>query len=550
MRKITRLIGLSAIALLLSHPATAVDAKYYGNRIVVKFKATTNGKSQILNADKMHALQTYTGKRFEHKRNMADGSHVLTVANSNPATMDQLVDQLRQRSDVEFAEIDYKRYPIAFSGGLTPPDDPDFNQQWHLLDNSTAANAGAVNAVGVWQNNITGNGVTIAVIDTGITLHRDLGSNVINGYDFINLDGNGQATTDSDDEAGRDNDASDPGDQVTQTEKNTKPTLRDDDGCFVSASSSWHGTLVSGVIAANTNNTLDIAGLAPNATVVVSRALGKCGGYNSDLMDAARWAAGLSIADSGVPANPNPAKIINLSLGGGGGCSQVEQSAISAIVAAGNVVVVAAGNESADSATSAPGNCKNTINVGATTRMGGQASYSNFGEGIDISAPGGSGVAANRILSTSQNKDVGLVTDTSTSNLEAVQGTSFSAPIVSGIIAMMLEKNAALTPQQIYGTLLANVTTFPTSVADSSTICTTTRCGAGIVNALAVYNALDNNNITSTPFPDKTSVASPSTSSELTPPTLPASGGGGGYFGAGSCLFALWLLRVFRRARH
>ena len=84
-------------------------------------------------------------------------------------------------------------------------------------------------------------------------------------------------------------------------------------GCGVS-DSSWHGTHVAGTIAANSNNGQGVAGINWNARILPVRVLGKCGGYNSDISDGIRWAAGLSVA--GVPANANPARVINLSLGG------------------------------------------------------------------------------------------------------------------------------------------------------------------------------------------------------------------------------------------
>lgn len=528
-----------ALTCLLPLPTLAIDGKFYGNQIIVKLK--DSGKARVMNAETMQTLSESAQAKLAFKRTTGDGAKVLFLDQaSSPQAMEKMVRRLYARSDVEYAEIDYKRYPTAFP--VDAPDDTLFTngEQWYLQDNSADADRGAINAAVVWPQ-LTGNGVTIAVVDTGITLHPDLnvGGNIIAGYDFISLDPDGSASTDGDGTDGRDSDARDNGDLVTADDKATIATFKDDSACSASSGgkSSWHGTLVTGVLAARTNNTTGLAGLVPNANILVSRALGKCGGYNSDLMDATRWSAGLSV--DGVPANANPAKIINLSLGGGGACSTTEQNAINAVTAAGAVVVVAAGNEGTDSVSAAPGNCTNTINVGATTRSGGETEYTNIGEEVDLSAPGGStrpaGGPITTIITTTQDKTIGFVTDNSTASYARIQGTSFSAPLVSGVIAMMLEKTPTLTPQQIYGTLLANVTTFPTGTAssqggDAARDCTVANCGAGILSAKKVFDALDSNLIVTQSFPAKESHAAANTETGVSPPTTTVVGGGGAIY--------------------
>ena len=98
------------------------------------------------------------------------------------------------------------------------------------------------------------------------------------------------------------------------------------------------------------------------------------------------WAVGMPVA--GVPTNPNPAQVINMSLGGATSCPQALQDAIDVALAQGTVITVAAGNESGNASDSAPANCSGVITVGAGTRTGDRASYSNFGVRVDISAPG------------------------------------------------------------------------------------------------------------------------------------------------------------------
>ncbi len=543
-------LATSIAVCLLSFNINAVETKFYGNQIIVKFK--NSGKSRIMNADTMQALSTTAQSKLVFKRTTGGGARVLFLDEaSSPQAMEKMVTRLNQRSDIEYAEIDYKRYPAAFPADA--PDDPFFTagEQWYLQNNSADSDRGAINAEAVWPQ-LTGSGVTIAVVDTGITQHPDLNisGNIIPGYDFIGLDPDGSASTDGDGDAtkGRDNDPRDTGDLVTSLDKDDIPTFKNEASCNASLSgrSSWHGTLVSGILGARTDNGMGIAGIAPNATILISRALGKCGGYNSDIMDAARWSAGLAV--NGVPANSNPAKIVNLSLGGSGACTTTEQDAINAITAAGTVVVVAAGNDDSDSVSSAPGNCTNTINVGATTRRGGKTTYTNVGEEVDLSAPGGSSSSANgpinTIITTIQNKTIGLVTDNSTAAYATVQGTSFSAPLVSGVIAMMLEKEPLLTPQQIYGTLLANATPFPTGTAntqggDADRDCTSTSCGTGILNAKMVFDALDSNNIVTRNFPIKESRAAANTDDTAASPPAESTGGGGG---GGATSFAYLIL--------
>ena len=182
------------------------------------------------------------------------------------------------------------------------------------------------------------------------------------GYDMID---DVESANDGD---GRDADASDPGNRL--------PPKR----------SSWHGTIMAGIIAAATNNEKGIAGVAGNAQLLPVRTQGVGGGHLSNVIDGLRWAAGLSVV--GVPHNPTPAQVINLSIGGRGACSGFLQSAVDDAVARGVVVVASAGNDNS-LAWQKPCNCANAICVGGHDRNGARASYSNFGAAVDIMAPGG-----------------------------------------------------------------------------------------------------------------------------------------------------------------
>ena len=143
---------------------------------------------------------------------------------------------------------------------------------------------------------------------------------------------------------------------------------------------------MAGTIAAVTNNSTGVAGTAFNARIVPIRALGLCGGSSSDIADAIVWASGGTV--SGVPANANPAEVINMSLGGNGTCSNTYQNAINGAVSRGTTVVVAAGNSNANVANFTPASCANVISVASITSAGARSSFSNFGTTIDISGPG------------------------------------------------------------------------------------------------------------------------------------------------------------------
>ncbi|AZR33912.1 S8 family peptidase [Xanthomonas vasicola] len=367
------------------------------------------------------------------------GGPMLLVADRKLDRVDSesLMRRLAADPAVKRVEVDILMRPLLV------PNDPGVPQQWAM-----GATAASLNIRPAWDRS-TGKGIVVAVIDTGITNHPDLAANVLPGYDFIvdpatARDGNARDAT-----------ATDQGDWAAANE------------CGPGASatnSSWHGTHVAGIVAAVGNNAVGVVGTAFNAKILPLRVLGRCGGYMSDIADAIVWAAGGKV--NGVPANPNPATVINLSLGGPGTCSATLNNAITAAVTRGSAVVVAAGNSNMDVSTSVPANCANVIAVAATTSAGAKASFSNFGNGVDIAAPGQS------IVST-------LNTGTTVPGNPAYavySGTSMAAPHVAGVVALMQSVALnPLTPATVKALLKASARPLP--------VACTQGCGAGLVDA-------------------------------------------------------------------
>jgi serine protease len=423
------------------------------DRLIVKYKDAKLGAATAATAmtSARQAIADRAGQQFGMRlqalRSTATGAHVFKidrkVSVKEAAALAQ--EMMARDSSIEYAE------PDLILRKMSTPTDPMYTQQWHYYETT-----GGLRLPAAWDSS-TGVGVKVAVIDTGIRPHADLSGQYVGGYDFIS------DATIGNDGNGRDADPTDPGDWTAAGE------------CAAgepASNSSWHGTHVSGTIAAATNNGVGVSGVAYGAKVVPVRVLGKCGGYTSDIADAIIWASGGTV--TGVPANANVAKVINMSLGGGGACGTTTQNAINSARSRGTVVIVAAGNENQNASNSNPANCAGVVTVAATNRNGARAPYSNYGTVVDVAAPGGD--ANGYILST-------LNAGTSSpgaDNYAGYQGTSMATPHVAGVAALMLAKNSALTPDDIEAKLKSTARPFPG---------TCTSCGTGIVDAAAAVAA-------------------------------------------------------------
>ncbi|HVF03827.1 MAG TPA: S8 family peptidase, partial [Frankiaceae bacterium] len=395
---------------------SAVENGRTYDRFIVHFgdSASANRSDEAARGE-IAAVERSSGHGLAFTRRLATTGVLLTVNRPLDAEESRrLMARFVERPTVEYVEPD-----VQMTATLTP-NDTSYTSQWHYYES-----VAGMNLPTAW-NTADGTGVTVAVLDTGITDHSDLNANVVAGYDFIS---NATAARDGN---GRDSNPADQGDWFGLGE------------CIgaISSNSSWHGTHVAGTIAAVTNNAKGVGGVAFNAKIQPVRVLGKCGGTAADIADAIIWASGGTV--SGVPANATPSKVINMSLGGSGSCGATYQNAINSAVSRGTTVVVAAGNNNADTSGYQPSSCANVVNVAASDRQGNRASYSNYGTTSDVTAPGGeTATLANGVLSTLNSG----TTTPAAESYQYYQGTSMATPHVAGLAALLLGEKS-MTPSE------------------------------------------------------------------------------------------------------
>lgn len=477
-------------------PAPRSRAASTSDQIIVKWRKGSMALMADPAAQRASKLSGAAGVSIQHKRSSSADTEVFKLSRAmNPTEMAAVLDSLNADPAVAFAVADQRRWAQLL------PTDPLVNQQWYFLSVEAAATRAEI----AWDTTTGSPATVVAVLDTGVRFeHPDLGrvesgGKLLAGYDFV------ADTLAANDGDGRDADATDPGDWVSATDRTQSPAAFGD--CDL-GNSSWHGTRVSSLIGALTNESQGLAGSDWNTQLLPVRVLGKCGGRDSDIIDAMRWSAGLSVA--GVPTNTTPAKIINLSLGGGGACSAAYQAAVDEIIANGSLIVASVGNEG--TVVSAPANCAGVLGVTGLRHIGSKVGFSNLGPGADIGAPGGNcvntGAGQPCLFSILVANNTGTTTPALSAYTDQINfnvGTSFAAPLVAGAAALVHAANPSLVPSQISAVLQGSAMPFPTTsstttaicrtptannLQDEECICTTSTCGAGMLNTAAAVSAV------------------------------------------------------------
>ena len=489
-------------------------------RVLVRLRTGSDGPEP---AERVARLGTSSGVSLRFARSLTGDIHVaiLLVAVDGERLAATLA-ALRADPAVEYADPDRRRH--AHAGA---PDDPLFGPspgtatgQWYLgapAPTAEGMSVAAVNALGAWSTTHGSAGIVIADLDTGVRFdHPDLlragsGGKLLPGYDFVGADGGGAGGGGStflsaNDGDGWDADPSDPGDWLSSTDL-THSVFSD----CTAENSSWHGTRTAGILGALTNNGTGIAGLAWNAWVLPVRVLGKCGGYDSDIIAGMLWAAGIAVA--GAPPNPYPARIINMSLGSPGACGAQSggyQDVIAQLNGRGVVVVISAGNEGG--AVDEPADCAGAIAVTGVRHIGTKVGFANVGAEVALAAPAGNCVNTGTPCLFSIDTTTNLGTTVPGANSYTNQtnfnvGTSFSAPMVAGIAALMLSVNGNLSAAEVAARLKAGARPFPVIATDTAGApipmckpatagaseaiecnCTTSTCGAGLADAQNAVN--------------------------------------------------------------
>lgn len=509
-----------------------------GRTVMVRRRGYAVAQAQTSSAD-VDALLARVGVPVAKSRQFTPSMHVLFLPKIlYGADVEAALAKLRADPAVKFADVDEIRHIEA----VTPNDplflpsvqaSPPASGQWYLntpsstaivLEGNATEDLSATDAVSAWGITTGSPGIVIADVDTGVRfdhpdlLRAGLGGRLLPGYDFVGEDLNPSNGTSegtfliANDGDGWDPDPSDPGDWISSSD--TSNALFANDPV---ESSSWHGTRVVGVYGAITNNDVGVAGMTWGPWVLPVRALGKGGGYDSDIIAGMEWAAGLPVTNPDgppVPSNPYPADIVNLSLGGSGSCPSDYEDALEQVTAMGVLVIVSAGNGGAPGAAApvaAPANCSllvpGVVAVVGLRNVGTKVGYSSFGAGASIAAPAGNCVqtAGDCLRSIDTTTNSGTTTpgeDGYTNEVSVNLGTSFSAPIVSGIAALMRSVNYNLTPAQLAARLEGSVSAFPAGAAGVPTCPTTdptsgecvcpndgSQCGTGMVNALSAVKA-------------------------------------------------------------
>ena len=432
-------------------------------RFIVKFEDPSthaaSARNQKLGAAHDKVLTDAAGVAMRVVRATADGAWLVeTTSPVSGARAKDIAKALESMPGIRYAIPDRK---MRAAQAYYHPNDVLYQQGylWNLDDPVYGSYYG-IDAAHAWAITVGSSAIVAAIVDTGIILHPDLTPRLVHGYDFI---------TDAAD--ARDGDARDP----ATIDWGTYGTA---DECGEENDSSWHGAHVAGTFGAAGDNGYGIVGVDWRARIQPIRVLGRCGsGTTVDITEGVLWAAGGAIP--GVPPNPTPARVINVSIGGSGACSAYEQALYDQALSLGALVVVAAGNENDNADLYSPSSCFGVSTVVATDPYGYRSSYSNYSLYADIAAPGGDSsryTESDAILST---VDASSGAPSGDYIFGYKNGTSMASPHVTGVGALMLSVNPSLSPAQMKG-IMADTSTY---FASDSACRTGNDCGAGIVNA-------------------------------------------------------------------
>ncbi|MGH8053046.1 MAG: S8 family serine peptidase [Stenotrophomonas sp.] len=466
--------------------------------------ASRAGVDRLVRATATMSARPAVQMRFQRSMAMPGWNVLRASRRLDRAEAAAFMRELKADPAVESVEIDVMMVPMVSHRIAAAPNDPDYQRlQWHFHNAISG-----VRAPQAWERS-QGDGVVVAVIDTGFVRgNPDLQNNVLPGYDMIT--DKRVSRRDSD---GRAAGGWDEGDWVEANYCSGWAA----NGSHRAADSSWHGTHVGGTVAQETHNGKGVAGLAYKAKVVPVRVLGSCGGFGSDISDGILWAAGGEVP--GLPLNPNPAEIINMSLGSSlpAACPTSYQEAIDKANSLGAIIMVAAGNSNGVAGDHTMGSCKNVIVVGGSRYTGGKYSASNHGPRVDFAAPAGDAADGNPNGGVWQMINRGTtrpLEGEANWRLSGFIGTSMASPHAAAAAAMIQSVvQTPLTWQQMRDLLRKTASPFPVTIPANTSI------GAGILNvdaALAEATKVPCNPEAETCGPDATALVNKQVVSPLT----------------------------------
>lgn len=544
-----------ALALGLGHAGAAAPGDATQERLalglIVKLKDTKVNSvvrlpasvrpSDTAQAQRLRMAAAANRKRvgFLMQKPTAYGAHVIHPGHyTTVAEAEAEAAKLRLDPDVEWVAVN--QMEKAAATGVQFPSTPDGAYATHKwLQRRSEVGPGVAGFRDAWArlNNASKTGsvplpldlspVVVAVLDTGKLTHPDLDARMLPGYDFVSevefaRDGNGL-----------DANPTDPGDYLLQSEINGNPALYGTD--CKARSSSWHGASVMSMLTPLASSTFMGPGALSMLPETVAKVLpvrigGTCGALVSDIIEGMLWAAGVDY--QGAPArNPNPARVINISFGGSGNCQSngtgdtLYRQTIATLRTKGTLVVASAGNGSNTGeplgyvGPTRPASCAGVMAVTALRYDGSKASYANTVNGALAGGYHGLSVAGGDIVRVDGQPDIpeslNLMIDSGSTTARGIvlesascgaggcsvsEGTSFAAPQVAAVAALVLSVRPGLTVDELVAVLLNTATRhrarvdddplscddFPASGGPGSVpncICTTATCGTGVLDA-------------------------------------------------------------------